>query len=120
MYGDIGTSPLYVFNNIFVELGVHSGNPSKADVLGATSLVIWTIVLIVFIKYACIVMFADDNGEGEGLRSPVTSLSLCHAEYTLPSTLDFMGAGHTARLANFPTLCKRLIHAILREFVAHL
>ena len=64
VYGDIGTSPLYVFNNIFVELRTPSGTPSKADVLGATSLVIWTIILIVFIKYACIVMLADDNGEG--------------------------------------------------------
>lgn len=69
MYGDIGTSPLYVFNNIFVELHTPSEIPSRDDVLGATSLVIWTIVLIVLVKYALIVMLADDNGEGKVSKS---------------------------------------------------
>ena len=59
MYGDIGTSPLYTFSNIFLEF-----DPNKQDVLGATSLIIWTIILIVLIKYSLIVMCADDNGEG--------------------------------------------------------
>ena len=59
VYGDIGTSPLYVFQNIFLEV-----QPSKNDVLGATSLVLWTIVLIVLIKYSLVVLLADDNGEG--------------------------------------------------------
>ena len=70
MYGDIGTSPLYVFQNIFLEV-----EPSKNDVLGATSLVLWTIVLIVLIKYSLVVLLADDNGEGESLQS--SSLVFC-------------------------------------------
>ena len=59
VYGDIGTSPLYVFNNIFL-----NQVPSKNDVFGATSLILWTIVLIVLVKYSLIVLLADDNGEG--------------------------------------------------------
>ena len=62
VYGDIGTSPLYTFSNIFLDR-----QPSKSDVLGATSLILWTIVLIVLVKYSLIVMLADDNGEGESL-----------------------------------------------------
>ena len=59
VYGDISTSPLYVFQNIFLEQV-----PSKNDVLGATSLILWTIVLIVLVKYSLVVLMADDNGEG--------------------------------------------------------
>lgn len=64
VYGDIGTSPLYVFQNIFLEV-----EPTKNDVLGATSLVLWTIVLIVLVKYSLVVLLADDNGEGKHSRA---------------------------------------------------
>lgn len=58
IYGDIGTSPLYVFSSTF------SDNPSQEDVLGATSLIIWALTIMVTIKYALIVLNADDEGEG--------------------------------------------------------
>ena len=58
IYGDIGTSPLYVFSSTFTE------NPSHDDLLGALSLIIWTLTLIVSVKYVLIVLFADDEGEG--------------------------------------------------------
>ena len=58
IYGDIGTSPLYVYSSTF------SSPPSHADILGAVSLIIWTLTIIVTVKYAVIVLFADDNGEG--------------------------------------------------------
>lgn len=58
IYGDIGTSPLYVYSSTF------SSNPSRADLLGALSLIIWTLTLIVTIKYVCIVLQADDQGQG--------------------------------------------------------
>ena len=58
VYGDIGTSPLYVFSSTF------SGNPSYEDLLGALSLVIWSLTLMVSIKYVLIVLLADDVGEG--------------------------------------------------------
>lgn len=58
IYGDIGTSPLYVYSSTF------SDNPSYDDLLGALSLIIWTITLMVSVKYVFIVLNADDEGEG--------------------------------------------------------
>ncbi|KAI9653066.1 MAG: hypothetical protein M1821_007717 [Bathelium mastoideum] len=58
IYGDIGTSPLYVYSSTF------SSNPSRDDLLGALSLIIWTLFLIVTVKYVLIVLRADDEGEG--------------------------------------------------------
>lgn len=58
IYGDIGTSPLYVYSSTFTH------DPSKADVLGALSLILWTMAIVVTVKYAIIVLYADDEGEG--------------------------------------------------------
>ncbi|KAI5800827.1 potassium transporter-domain-containing protein [Pyronema domesticum] len=58
IYGDIGTSPLYVYSSTF------SDNPSHVDLLGALSIIIWSLTLIVSIKYVCIVLSANDEGEG--------------------------------------------------------
>ena len=60
VYGDIGTSPLYAMDQIF-----HGGiERSTANVLGGVSLVIWTLTLIVAIKYALLVLRAQNDGEG--------------------------------------------------------
>ena len=59
VYGDIGTSPLYVFSSTFPD-GI--GNPD--NLLGVLSLIIYTIILVPFFKYAFIVLHANDNGEG--------------------------------------------------------
>jgi hypothetical protein len=56
--GDLGTSPLYVYSTIFDK------QPSHDDVLCATSLIFWSITLVVLVKYVFIVLLADDNGEG--------------------------------------------------------
>lgn len=58
IYGDIGTSPLYVYSSTF------SSEPNHDDLLGALSLIIWALTLIVTIKYICIVLLADDEGDG--------------------------------------------------------
>ena len=58
VYGDIGTSPLYVYSSTF------SSSPSYDDLLGALSLIIWTVTLMVSVKYCLIVLRADDEGEG--------------------------------------------------------
>ncbi|PKA57759.1 Potassium transporter 5 [Apostasia shenzhenica] len=59
VYGDIGTSPLYVFSSTF-----SNRVPSKNDVLGALSLIIYTLTLFPLIKYVFIVLWANDNGDG--------------------------------------------------------
>ncbi|XP_020226102.1 putative potassium transporter 12 [Cajanus cajan] len=60
VYGDMGTSPLYVFADVFSKVPIMS----DADVLGALSLVMYTIALIPLAKYVFIVLKANDNGEG--------------------------------------------------------
>ena len=62
VFGDIGTSPLYAIDQIF--LGPAAVAPSRANVLGAISLAIWTITLIVAVKYAALVLRAENDGEG--------------------------------------------------------
>src|SRR5688500_17128080 len=59
IYGDIGTSPLYVFRAI-----VGSGPIEKDVVLGAMSLIFWTLTLQTTIKYVIFTLQADNKGEG--------------------------------------------------------
>lgn len=60
VYGDIGTSPLYVYASTFTE-GIHNAD----DILGVLSLIIYTIVLVPLLKYVFIVLLANDNGDGK-------------------------------------------------------
>lgn len=60
VYGDMGTSPLYVFSDVFGKVPI----TSDVDVLGTLSLVMYTIALIPLIKYVFVVLKANDNGEG--------------------------------------------------------
>jgi KUP system potassium uptake protein len=61
VFGDIGTSPLYALTSVFE---VHGVKPDHAGVYGMISLVVWTIVLVVSVKYVAFVMLADNQGEG--------------------------------------------------------
>jgi len=61
VYGDIGTSPLYVYQSIAKVTGGHFDGRSA---LGSLSLIFWTLIIIVAIKYALVVMRADNRGEG--------------------------------------------------------
>ncbi|KAI4328234.1 hypothetical protein L6164_020607 [Bauhinia variegata] len=60
VYGDMGTSPLYVFDDVFSKVPIES----EVDILGALSLVMYTIALIPLAKYVFVVLKANDNGEG--------------------------------------------------------
>ncbi len=63
VFGDIGTSPLYALQTVFaLDHGIV--RPVPADVYGVISLMVWSITLIVSIKYVMIVMRADNDGEG--------------------------------------------------------
>jgi KUP system potassium uptake protein len=72
VYGDLGTSPLYTFQTIVDSVG---GHPSANAALGLLSLVVWTLIITVSIKYCVFVMRADNHGEGGilALMSLVTS-----------------------------------------------
>jgi KUP system potassium uptake protein len=62
VYGDIGTSPLYAVNEIFY--GAGHVTPAPDNVIGCISLVVWTLTLIVSVKYLAFVLRADNDGEG--------------------------------------------------------
>jgi KUP system potassium uptake protein len=61
VYGDIGTSPLYTLKEAF---GPHGVAPTPDNVLGVLSLVFWSLIVVVSIKYATFIMSADNKGEG--------------------------------------------------------
>jgi len=65
VFGDIGTSPLYAFRETFA--GHHTLAPSDSNVLGVLSLIFWSMMLVVTIKYVVIIMRADNKGEGGSL-----------------------------------------------------
>ena len=65
VYGDIGTSVLYTFREIFFGHETYGQVPiTQGHILGAVSLVFWSLVLLVTIKYSNFVLYADHNGEG--------------------------------------------------------
>ncbi|KAI8635453.1 potassium transporter [Xylariaceae sp. FL1651] len=58
IYGDIGTSPLYVYSSTFTD------QPSYNDLLEVLSVIIWSLTIMVTLKYILIVLRADNQGEG--------------------------------------------------------
>ncbi len=62
VYGDIGTSPLYAFRECF--FGPHAVPVTHDNVLGVLSLIVWTLVIVVTLKYQVYVLRADNDGEG--------------------------------------------------------
>ena len=59
VFGDIGTSPLYVMKAI-----LHTGETiNESTILGALSCIIWTLTLQTTIKYVCVALRADNNGK---------------------------------------------------------
>jgi K+ transporter len=62
VFGDLGTSPLYVFYNIFP----HDIEDTE-QVIGALSLIIYSLTLIPLVKYVFIVLRANDNGQGKNI-----------------------------------------------------
>ena len=72
VFGDIGTSPLYAFRESLA--GEHDLAVDEANVLGVLSLMFWSLIIVITIKYLVIVMRADNDGEGDilALASLVT------------------------------------------------
>jgi KUP system potassium uptake protein len=62
VYGDIGTSPLYAVRECFKP--EHGLEPMPTNVYGVLSLIVWSLIVIVSIKYIIFIMRADNNGEG--------------------------------------------------------
>ena len=62
VFGDIGTSPLYTLKVCF--RGQYAIQPAPANVLGLVSLIFWSLILVVSIKYSLFILRADDEGQG--------------------------------------------------------
>ncbi len=62
VFGDIGTSPLYAMRETALATGGHV--PDMAAVMGALSLILWSLIIVVTIKYVVFIMRADNEGEG--------------------------------------------------------
>ena len=78
VYGDIGTSPLYAFK---VAVQAAGGAPGTAAI-GVASLIIWSLILVVSLKYAALILRADNHGEG----GVVAMLALLGARDAKPRT----------------------------------
>jgi len=92
VFGDIGTSPLYTMKEVF---GGHHLALSQDNVLGILSLIFWSLMLVVSLKYVSVMMRADNKGEGGVLAL----LSLLQGQAPLGSrirwflmSLGFLGA----------------------------
>ena len=65
VFGDIGTSPIYAFRETFA--GHHQLNPDSLHIFGVLSLIFWSMMIIVTLKYLLVIMRADNKGEGGSL-----------------------------------------------------
>jgi KUP system potassium uptake protein len=72
VFGDIGTSPLYTLKTV---LNLTGANPTPEVILGALSLVIWTLIVITTVKYVSIAMTINNDGEG-GILALMSLLAL--------------------------------------------
>src|SRR5258707_15519370 len=78
VYGDIGTSPLYALKEA-ARAAAHGGTVTPDAVLGIVSLILWALILIISIKYALLILRADNHGEG-GIVALLALLSARNAE----------------------------------------
>ncbi|MEJ0018412.1 MAG: potassium transporter Kup [Acetobacteraceae bacterium] len=62
VYGDIGTSPLYAFKTSLQHFP--PGGVTNLEIMGVLSLIFWSLVLVVTVKYVLLIMLADNRGEG--------------------------------------------------------
>src|SRR6476661_3439502 len=81
VYGDIGTSPLYALKEA-AKAAAHGGPLVPEAILGVVSLILWALILIISVKYALLILRADNRGEG-GI---VALLALLQARNAQPGT----------------------------------
>lgn len=93
VFGDIGTSPLYSFKETFV--GHHLLKVDQTHVFGVLSIMFWTMVLIVTVKYLFIVLRADNKGEG-GSLALLALVSRCLSDRRWTYVMALFGLTATA------------------------
>src|SRR5262249_27684560 len=91
VYGDIGTSPLYAFREAV--LAAQDGGPlTQATVLGVLFLIVWSLIIVVTLKYVLILLRADNNGEGGTLSLTALARRVLGRRTTFVLLLGTVGA----------------------------
>lgn len=88
VFGDIGTSPLYTLKTV---LALAGDRPAAEVTLGVLSLVFWTLIIIVSIKYVSVAMRADNDGEG-GILALMALLGIKRQQRPMIVALGLFGA----------------------------
>jgi KUP system potassium uptake protein len=91
VFGDIGTSPLYAMREA-VTAATRGGSSTPEAVLGILSLIVWTMLLIVTLKYVLVLLYADNNGEGGTFALMALGQAAAKRGSWLILTLGVMGA----------------------------
>jgi KUP system potassium uptake protein len=89
VYGDIGTSPLYAVRQSLIEFG----QTTERSIYGVISLIAWSLILVVTVKYVFVIMRADNRGEG-GLLA-LTALALRNTPAAARRRFWILAAGLT-------------------------
>ncbi|MGE5336598.1 MAG: KUP/HAK/KT family potassium transporter, partial [Gemmatimonadota bacterium] len=89
VFGDIGTSPLYALKEVFGSQ--HPVPLNNANILGALSLVFWTLLVIVTLKYVTLILRADNRGEGGILALLALVVRLTRHQKRLRYVLGLLG-----------------------------
>src|SRR6202007_1784256 len=76
VFGDIGTSPLYALS-VAAKAASPEGQVSPQAVLGVVSLIFWSLIIVISIKYAILIMRADNHGEGGILAFAISLIGTC-------------------------------------------
>ncbi|TAL17577.1 MAG: hypothetical protein EPO01_16620, partial [Aquabacterium sp.] len=93
VYGDIGTSPLYALKEVFI----HGHLPIEREIiLGILSMVFWTLMVIVSLKYVVLILRADNNGEGGLIAMLALASTAVEGKPRLRYTLLVVGIFGTA------------------------
>jgi KUP system potassium uptake protein len=91
VYGDIGTSPLYALR-IALEAATRGGPVTESSVLGVLSLIFWSLIVVVTLKYVLILLRADNNGEGGTLAFTALAFRALGKRTPLVIALGIVGA----------------------------
>ena len=89
VFGDIGTSPLYTFKTVLDVTG--GSHPEPAVILGALSLILWTLIIVTSLKYVTIALRVDNGGEG-GILALMALLRMKQVQQTLLVFIGLFGA----------------------------
>jgi KUP system potassium uptake protein len=92
VYGDIGTSPLYALRETLLAASGPSGAVTPEAVLGVLSLIFWSLIVVVTLKYVLILLRADNNGEGGTLALTALAFRALGKRTPLVLGLGIVGA----------------------------